>query len=73
MADAVNMPRRSAFQRFLAAIEPWYDWGTTNTVNIDARTFDEQVEGEVRYFEIQWFGLHFAVHFGLTPRRGGGE
>lgn len=73
MADATVTPRRSAFQRFLAAIEPWYDWGTINTVNMDARTHDDQVDGEVRFFEIQWFGLHFGVQFGRTPRNGGGR
>jgi hypothetical protein len=51
------------------AVEPWYDWGSINVVNMDAQSFDDQVEGEVRYFDIQWFGIHLGFQIGRTPSR----
>lgn len=56
------------WRRILIALEPWYDWGTTTTVNFDATTEAEQVEGEVYRFELQWFGLHIGFQIGRTPK-----
>lgn len=52
-------------------LEPWYDWGKTDAFRIDSveRDFSDESSAEVRYFELQWFGLHFAVQFGRTPPR----
>jgi hypothetical protein len=57
------------FRRFIQAIEPWYDWGRTNTFRLDAKCpkFSDEAEGEVCFFEVQWLGLHFAVQIGRTP------
>ena len=55
----------------LAKLEPWYDWGTINTVNLNARTDAEQVEGDVYCFEIQWLGLHLGIQIGRTPKQEG--
>ena len=57
-------------RRLLAALEPWYDWGTINTFRLDARTYAECTEGDVYRFELQWFGLHLGFQIGRTPKRG---
>jgi len=58
-------------RRLLAALEPWYDWGTINTSRMDARTDAECTEGEVYWFDLQWFGLHLGFQIGRTPKRRG--
>lgn len=55
-------------RRALSAIEPFYDWGKINVTNMDARTMDEVVEGDVRYFDLQWFGIHLSFQIGRTPK-----
>lgn len=60
----------SPLAKLLRRLEPWYDWGTINTVNMDARTDAEQVEGDVYRFELQWLGLHLGIQIGRTPKRG---
>jgi hypothetical protein len=59
-----------ALRRFLNAIEPWYDWGTTNTFRLDAQspTFEDEAEGDVRFFTLQWFRLHLEIQVGRTPK-----
>lgn len=58
-----------SIRRFLAAIEPWYDWGTINTWRMGPN--GEEGEGEVYRFELQWFGLHLGFQIGRTPKREG--
>lgn len=45
----------SALRKFIAAIEPWYDWGRIDTQALTSITgeFADEVNGEVR-----WFTLH---------------
>jgi hypothetical protein len=57
--------------RLWKAMEPWYVWGTISITNLDAHTDSETVEGDVRYFDLQWFGIHIGVQFGRTPKREG--
>lgn len=56
-------------RRIIAAVEPWYDWGTISITKLDALSEDEIVEGDVRYVDLQWFGIHLSLQFGRTPRR----
>ncbi len=56
----------------LAAIEPWYDWGTIHVERLqELRLVDGNIEsggeGPVRYAVLQWFGIHLAVQVGRTP------
>lgn len=62
---------RAAASRVLRAITPWYDWGTVNVSNMDAATAADEVHGDVRYFDLQWFGIHLGFQSGRTPRRTG--
>lgn len=57
--------------KIIAAIEPWYDWGKREVPRLDARCpyFSDESYGPVRFFEIQWFGLHLAIEIGRTPRK----
>lgn len=61
----------AAIKRGLAKIEPWYDWRRSDIYRIDARErdFSDESEGKAFQFELQWFGLHFAIELGLTPRK----
>jgi predicted porin len=59
----------NTLRRIIAAIEPWYDWGKISITNLDARTESETVEGDVRYVDLQWFGIHLSIQFGRTPKR----
>jgi hypothetical protein len=67
---ALTSPRVLA-SRMLLAVGPWYDWGKINVVNMDAPSLDEEVEGDVRYFDLQWLGIHLSIQFGRAPRAGG--
>lgn len=56
-------------RRFIAAIEPWYDWGIYHIDRMEGSTFDrESGVGTARYFQVQWFGLHLHVQIGRTPK-----
>jgi hypothetical protein len=63
----------SVWQRFIAAIEPWYNWGEIYVERMEGMHagsdgFPRSIgEGPVQYFEIQWLGVHLAVQFGRTP------
>jgi predicted porin len=59
----------NTLRRIIAAIEPWYDWGKISITNLDARTENEIAEGDVRYVDLQWFGIHLSIQFGRTPKR----
>lgn len=64
----------SGLRRFIAATEPWYNWGEVHVERMQEIRVDEGGrlhvggEGPVRFFEIQWFGIHFAVQLGRTPK-----
>ncbi|WBO24477.1 hypothetical protein [Sphingomonas abietis] len=60
---------RGASHSVFYAIQPWYDWGRINAFRLDAITEAEMTEGQVRYLEVQWFGIHVAVIFGRTPTK----
>jgi hypothetical protein len=60
---------RCASRRVLYAVQPWYDWGRINAFRLDAVTEAEMTEGLVRYFEVQWFGVHLDIIFGRTPAK----
>ncbi|WP_242183124.1 hypothetical protein [Sphingomonas sp. CARO-RG-8B-R24-01] len=74
----LNAERKAArvarWQRILAAVEPWYNWGEIyiermQGMRMGSDDFPQAIgEGCVRYVEIQWFGIHFAVQFGRTPK-----
>lgn len=51
------------------AVEPWYDWGKISVQRMESlRPGKTVADGEVRYFELQWFGLHIAFQIGRTPK-----
>lgn len=64
----------SGLSRIIAAAEPWYNWGEVYVERMQEIRVDEGGrlhvggEGPVRYFELQWFGIHFAVQIGRTPK-----
>lgn len=59
------------WHRIVRAIEPWYDWGTIYIERMQGTTLDRSGgEGGVRYFQLQWFGLHLGFQIGTTPKRG---
>jgi hypothetical protein len=60
---------RSTGRSALYAVQPWYDWGRINVFRLDATTEAEMTEGLVRYFEIQWFGVHLGIIVGRTPAK----
>jgi hypothetical protein len=59
----------NTLRRIIAAIEPWYDWGKISITNLNARADAETVEGDVRYVDLQWLGIHLSLQFGRTPKR----
>lgn len=70
---ATVIPRPTIFGRIIAAIEPWYNWGTVSVERMEGmRVVDgilqAEAEGDVRFFEIQWFGVHLQVQLGRTPK-----
>lgn len=64
----------SAARRFITAIEPWYMWGQIGVERLqelraeDGSWIQSGGEGEVRYFEIQWLGIHLQIQLGRTPK-----
>jgi hypothetical protein len=59
-------------RRILAAIEPWYDWGTIHVERMEgtnAETMNPGGEGPVRFVQLQWFGLHIGFQIGRTPKK----
>ncbi|MEH3122004.1 MAG: hypothetical protein PGN16_08500 [Sphingomonas phyllosphaerae] len=64
----------AALRRFITAVEPWYNWGEISVERMQKLRLDDGGrvcsggEGEVRFFEIQWLGVHFAVQVGRTPK-----
>jgi len=65
---------RAPLWRFIAAIEPWYNWGEIYVERMEGMHagsdgFPQSIgEGPVRFFEVQWFGAHLAFQLGRTPK-----
>ena len=64
---------RWPWQRLIAAIEPWYNWGEIHVermqgMRLGSDGYHQAIgEGPVRYFELQWFGVHLQLQVGRTP------
>ena len=58
-----------AMKRALSAIEPWYNWGSVTVERLDAVSEDHGNEGDVSFFDLQWFGLHLSFQIGRTPAK----
>lgn len=73
MALAVNRDAApTAVRHLLAAAEPWYDWGKIGVERMESlRPGQIATDGEVRFFELQWLGMHIAFQVGRTPKRMG--
>ncbi len=56
-------------KRALSAIEPWYNWGSVTVERLDAVSEDHGNEGDVSFFDLQWFGLHLSFQIGRTPAK----
>lgn len=59
-------------RRVLAAVEPWYNWGTINFERFDTvgQNGEGGEEGNAHFFDLQWFSVHVSIHVGrLPPRR----
>jgi hypothetical protein len=51
------------------AIEPWYDWGKIGVERMESlRPGKTATDGEVRFIELQWLGIHIAFQIGRTPK-----
>ncbi|QQV76511.1 hypothetical protein H5J25_13760 [Sphingomonas aliaeris] len=74
LKEEARAERRAKLSRVLAAIEPWYDWGTVETFSLkllsdkSAGRFGDESMGEVRFFTFQWLGLHLHFEIGRTPK-----
>jgi hypothetical protein len=63
------MSVRHALRRALAAIEPWYDWGTIIVERMQGINKERSNgEGEVGFVDLQFLGVHGGVQFGRTPK-----
>ncbi len=51
--------------RALSALNPWYNWGTVNIERMNMPGTD----GDARFFDLQWLGLHFSIWAGRVPRK----
>ncbi len=69
MARAITRASIGAAARgILAPIEPWYDWGKIGVERMESlRPGQTPTDGEVRYLELQWLGIHLAFQIGRTP------
>ncbi|KQM98753.1 hypothetical protein [Sphingomonas sp. Leaf25] len=54
-------------KRALSALNPWYNWGAVSVERLDAVSEDHGSESDVRFFDLQWFGLHLSVQVGRQP------
>lgn len=70
MAHATNRRGIATVARaVIDAIEPWYDWGKISVHRMESlRPGRSITDGEVRYFELQWLGVHIAFQIGRTPK-----
>ncbi|WBO22300.1 hypothetical protein [Sphingomonas abietis] len=53
----------SIFRRFIAAVEPWYQWGPAGISSVR-----DEIDGDGWQFSIDWFGLHLMIIVGRTPK-----
>lgn len=60
---------RNILTRAAAALEPWYDWGRTSILRLDAKSEAEEAEGSAVYAEAQWLGLHLGITLGRMPQK----
>lgn len=60
MARPVSALHR--LRAFWRKVEPWYNWGPASISSVK-----DEAEGEGRYFEIDWLGLHVSILYGRTP------
>ena len=71
---ATAIPRTTVLGRIINAIEPGDNWGVIHVERMqelrldDGGTVEVGGEGPVRFFEIQWFGVHLQVQIGRTPK-----
>ena len=50
-------------------LERWYDWGKIGVERMESlRPGKTATDGEVRFFELQWLGVHIAFQIGRTPK-----
>lgn len=70
MALAINRTAIGTVTRaVIDALEPWYDWGKISVQRMESlRPGKSITDGEVRYFEMQWLGVHIAFQIGRTPK-----
>ncbi|MES3084951.1 hypothetical protein [Sphingomonas faeni] len=70
MAHTINRTAIGTVTRaVIDAIEPWYDWGKISVQRMETlRPGKSITDGEVRYFELQWLGIHIAFQVGRTPK-----
>ncbi len=60
----------AAARAIIAAVEPWYDWGTINVDRMEGSAIDHDSGwGDVRYLTLQWFGVHVGIQIGRTPKK----
>ena len=73
MAHAINHGGIVTVARaVITAIELWYDWGTIGVERMESlRPGKTATDGEVRFFELQWLGIHLAFQIGRTPEKKG--
>lgn len=57
-------------RRLLALVEPWYNWGKVAVERMETVDGLYSDEGDVRFFEVQWLGLHLGFQLGRTPAKG---
>lgn len=59
----------TAVRAVIDALEPWYDWGKIGVESMESlRPSKTATDGEVRFFELQWLGIHIAFQIGRTPK-----
>lgn len=70
MALAINRTAiGTAARDVIDALEPWYDWGKIGVERMESlRPGKTATDGEVRFFELQWLGVHIAFQIGRTPK-----
>lgn len=57
-------------RRVTDAAEPWYDWGKIGVERLESlRHGEKPSDGEVRFIELQWLGIHIGFQIGRTPKR----
>jgi hypothetical protein len=70
MARALNRTAiGKASRAVINSLEPWYDWGKIGVERMESlRPGKTATDGEVRFIELQWLGIHIAFQIGRTPK-----